>query len=603
MINNYSLDLLQKSAVESEIDNLLIVAAPGSGKTTVITNRIKYLISNKKVNPSNIVVITFSKMAALDMEKRYKAISSDINVPFFGTIHALFYSILKNQINNVKIIEKHISLKIIRDLILNYTEDVKENKIEQIINAICVYKANDNLINNNFEMDKKIFYRCLKIYEEYKKDNKLMDFYDLQISCRKALEEEALLNYYKNKFKYILIDEFQDCDEIQINILKTLVKGNSIFAVGDEDQCIYGFRGACPKYMVTFKEHFYNSSILYLSTNYRCDKSIVDFSRRLISYNRLRNNKAINPYKKNLNNINIIWSLNEKKQAENIIKDILKNTNINTAILYRTNKESVSLVDVLVCKDIDFTIMGERYNFYSHFICKDIIAYLTLTIDLTCREAFLRIINKPFRYISKIDLKKLEKYPYKDECFNILINVKKHSLIILKVINLLKKKILHLRKIPISEVIEYILYKLEYHHYLKELCNKNHNNLEQYIEIINKLKEEMELFNSIDDFLKHLKKQEKALLNKTKEGNPLILSTIHSVKGMEFERVYIINCNEGYIPHKNSITLNIEEERRLFYVASTRAISYLNLCICEKEGNSELPPSRFLYEGGLLNKE
>lgn len=605
-----NLDKFQVEAVTSSKKNLLVVAAPGSGKTTVIINRVVHLINEKNVNPDNIIVITFTKAAALNMKNRFLGLASGSKAPFFGTLHALFYKILRRAYGEINIIEAYNSFKVINNTLVQYLDEVSEDKVKEILNNISIFKSSFIKIEDFVpSVDKDIFKKCYKNYEEYKSSKGLLDFDDLQIKCKLLFEKEPmLLQRYRKLFKYILVDEFQDCDGLQIGLLKTLAEDNSLFAVGDEDQCIYSFRGSKPECMVNFSQHFKKGHKIYLSYNYRSAHNIVELSKKIIINNKIRNSKNIIPFRKD--NKTIVWknTYNEGQQTEKII-DIISKQNSeefsykDNAILYRTNMESRSLIDGFIRKKIPFVILDKEYNFYEHFICKDLISYLKLSIDPFDRESFIRIINKPFRYISRSNLDIIKEYKYKEDCFYIFKNYCEAADFQMKVMDKLKSTIQSLNKMSLRSAIDYIIMDLAYIDYLREYCNKFKLSIEELEEIMEEFKSSAEGYNSIISFLAHIEvfKEEVSKNKPTSNEEGVIISTIHGVKGMEFKNVYVINCNEDNIPHINSME-NIEEERRLFYVAVTRAIDNLYLFSTRNIRGKMKEKSRFIEECGIENE-
>lgn len=612
------LDKYQKDAVYSEENNILVVAAPGSGKTTVILNRVLYLVCNKKVNPNNIIVITFTKAAANSMKERYLALLKSMNEnnkkpPFFGTLHALFYKILKNYYRKINIIEERVSYRIIENTLKNYLDWVSEEKVKEVVNLISKFKTSGECLEEyNFNIDKKIFMNCYDVYEGYKKERQLMDFDDLEIKCKELLiTNTRILEGYRRLFKHLLVDEFQDCDSIQMDILKLLSRGNHIFAVGDEDQCIYGFRGAKPEYMVNFSKHFFKGNKKYLRTNYRSPLNVVDISNRVIANNKMRNNKEVTGTKSKENNINLINTFDENTQAVEINNIIQKLVNINKyeyediAILYRTNMESRSLIDEFIRKGVPFKLLDKSYNFFEHFICKDIISYLKLSIDNKDKESFLRIINKPFRYISKVNINKLNDHKEKVDLFEYLKFMDEIPIFQMKVIDTLKKDVNYLNCVSLESAINHIMLIIGYNEYLKEYSKKFKIPIEELEEIVEEFKLSCKEYKNINEFLCHVESvKENIKISKEKEKKGVILSTIHGVKGMEFKNIFLINCNEGVMPHENSMEndFNLEEERRLFYVAITRTIDNIWLCITETIKGTRKGVSRFIEECGLHNK-
>lgn len=326
------LDMSQKEAILTSNKKVLVVAAPGSGKTTVIINRVAHLIYDKKVNPHNIIVITFTKAAAQNMKDRYKA-QFGANTPFFGTFHALCYKILTRIIGEIKIIESSISYRIVKSVLEKYIDDIGEEKIKEALNNISLFKCSFKSIDE-FEssIDKEIFKECYEEYERYKAKESLIDFDDMQLMVKDFMDKTpGMAEKYKRLFKYILVDEFQDCDDIQIYLLKLFSdrNENSLFVVGDEDQCIYSFRGSKPQYMVNFSKEFLGGVKYYLDCNYRSKKNIVEISKSLIKNNKLRNHKNINYFKKEDGIIRYMTPVNENLEGEYIIDNIVGEHNKN----------------------------------------------------------------------------------------------------------------------------------------------------------------------------------------------------------------------------------------------------------------------------------
>lgn len=603
------LDEYQKNAVISEDKNLLVVAAPGSGKTTVIINRIAHLVSHKRVNPDNIIVITFTKSAALSMKKRYENISEGGKMPFFGTFHALFYKILRRFSGEISILDSADAHKIIKRVLLNYLDEINEDKIKEVLNSISLLKCSSIDLEEFMPgIDKNIFNECLQAYEGHKREKGLLDFDDLQIGCRRLFtERKDVLQGYRRLFKYILVDEFQDCDGLQIELLQMLNEDNSLFAVGDEDQCIYGFRGSKPESMVHFGELFKDGKKIFLHYNYRSPENLVNTSINLINYNHMRNAKDIKAARDVCKRIELNHTINESMQAEEIVRLI---TELKTAgqgnyrsnaILYRTNVESRSIIDAFIRKKIPFKLLDREYNFFEHFICRDLLAYLTLSIDGRDRLSFSQIINKPFRYISKLNIERVMMHKYEENCFDILCSLEDLPVFQLKVIRNLKKDIQYLSKMSLRSAVDFLIMDIGYIDYLREYSVKFKQDINELEEVLEEFKEACSDFLSIPALLMHVKEVSEEI-KKSKSNNTedcVTLSTIHGVKGMEFQNVFIINCVEDLLPHANSVQNNIEEERRLFYVGVTRTVENLFLYVPKNIRGKVKTVSRFIKECGL----
>nr|WP_099328947.1 ATP-dependent helicase [Clostridium paraputrificum] len=609
---NMHLDKNQLKAVKANERNVLVVAAPGSGKTTVIINRIKYLVDEVGVYPSNIIVITFTKAAALNMKNRYINTFHKESSPFFGTFHGLFYKILLREGANINIIEGYITNKIIEGVLRKYSDEVNEDRVKEAVNNISLFKTSGENINDfKPSIAKDIFMECYDAYDKYKKENNLWDFDDLTIKVLELFKNNKRIREgYKRVFKYILVDEFQDCDDLQIEFLKLMTEWeeNSLFAVGDEDQCIYSFRGSKPEYMVSFDKTFKSAKKYYLHINYRSNKNIIESSKKVISFNKERNKKDIQWYKDKDGIILCKGVYDERIQGDEISGKIRAFYNKSSyrykenIVLYRTNMEAMSVIDSFIRNKIPFTLLDKEYNFFNHFICKDLLSYLSLAMNPYDREAFINIINKPFRYVSKTSIAYIREYKYEKDTFDILIEKDDTPPFQRKKLDELKRDFNYIKKSSLSSGIQYIVTDMGYIDYLKTYTERFGGNIEDLEEIVEEFKMSASSFKTIFEFFEHVdevgKKIEESKRNKTDDR--VLLSTIHGVKGMEFKNVFLINCNEDTMPHSSSKEENIEEERRLFYVGITRAIDNLFLFVPKMRKGKFRDASRFIEEGGFM---
>lgn len=597
------LDKYQKEAVYIKEKNVLVVAAPGSGKTTVIINRVNYLVNELKVRLGNIIIITFTRAAADNMRNRYKNVFNKEIAPFFGTFHGLFYKILLREGFNISIISGGVSHRIIKSVLSRYSDEVSEDKIKEALNNISFFKTSLKAIEEfKPTMAKDIFIECLQKYEEYKSKNGLWDFDDLSVKVISLLRDNPnILLKYRELFKYILVDEFQDCDELQIQFLKMINQENSLFAVGDEDQCIYSFRGSKPEYMVRFDEIFPKAKKIYLSINYRSNENIVEVSKEVIKNNKSRNDKVINSYKDSIGVIKFTRPYDEKIQGDEIAGIIEKSIDdlSDNAVLYRTNMEARSMIDTFTRRRIPFVLLDKGYNFFEHFICKDILSYLKLSINIKDKESFLAIINKPFRYVSKSNLEYIRNSLEDKSPFDILIDKKDTPPYQAKKLDELRREILYLNKLSLSGAIQYIVSGLNYIDYLKEYGERYNQSIEELEDIIEEFKSAADGLKTIIELLGHVERVKEKIEESKEVQEGVILSTIHGVKGMEFKNVFIINATEETIPHKSSMDENIEEERRLFYVGITRAIDNLYIFSPKTQRGRFKDASRFTQEGGF----
>ncbi|MGL5151500.1 MAG: ATP-dependent helicase [Clostridium sp.] len=603
-----NLDRYQLDAVRGKEKNILVVAAPGSGKTTVIVNRVRYMMSELNIPNRNIIIITFTKAAASNMKERF----GQHNAPFFGTFHSLFYKILLRENRNVKIVESYMINRIVESIIKKYSDNISEDKVKEVINNISRFKTSISTLEE-FEptIVKDVFIEALKEYQQYLEKDGSMDFDDLALEVLKLFQDKEKLNEYRHIFKYMLVDEFQDCDELQIQFLRMINNNgeNSLFAVGDEDQCIYSFRGSKPEYMVSFSNIFNKGKKYYLSMNYRSLKNIVKASINVIKNNTNRNDKEIFHSRQGDGEVILQETYDEKTQGEFIVKkirELLLNGEQykDNIILYRTNMESTSIIDILIKENIPFNMLDGEYNFFQHFICKDILSYLKYSLDLYNKELFSLIINKPFRYVAKSSIAYVKKYSEYKNPFDILIQKNDTPPFQRKKLEDVKRDIAMLAKLSLGSAIQYIISDMGYIDYLKEYSEKIGSNLDDLEGILEEFKVSASSFRTINEFLTHIKEvEEKVKENKNnKDKNRVNLATIHRVKGMEFKNVFIINCNEDTIPHK-SADENIEEERRIFYVGITRAEDKVFIISPKTQKGSFVEKSRFIKEGEIEEKK
>lgn len=628
----------QLKAVLSRDRKVLVAACPGAGKTQVIINRIIYLAtfgetyksgkhpqglcSNvidelrallQQENPlrkcrlpasltfeaadlDNIVVITFTRMAAKGMRERYENISGLKETPFFGTFHSFFLKILRQNLSSIKIISERDKYGIIEEAAGDFTDAANENRIRGILNDISSYKTALKLkAELSVKTQKEVFHSCFEKYEGYKKRNLLLDFDDLMIEALNILETKPkILEELRSKVKYMLVDEFQDCDSLQIHIIKTITEKNSVFAVGDEDQCIYGFRGSRPDCMVDFPNHFQGGVKLFLNRNYRSMSNIITISKSLISNNNSRNKKDMIPVKHSEGIIETILCESEEHQAEKAAELVLqlkdKYPLEEMAILYRTNRESALLAGSLSKFRIGYRIMEREPNIFHSPFSGDILAYLKLSLNIFDKESFVRIINKPYRYIGSTKIEKLKSFSCCRNPFSYICELPDTTIKQAAVIRQMEKSILKLKKMTPEKALDYLLNKLNYMAYIEKQGISSH--------ILEELRSTMYGFSSIADFLKFSAEYADVSGKSMERGQEVTLSTIHGVKGLEFRNVIIVNCAEDSMPHINSKG-NMEEERRLFYVAITRAAENLwLLCPCSCKG-IQVEPSPYIHECGL----
>lgn len=606
----------QKEAVLYINGPMLVLAGAGSGKTKVLTNRIANLIDNG-ISPANILAITFTNKAAKEMKDRvFNLIGNDAYMIQISTFHSLGLKILKENYEklgydkNFVVIDSDDALtvikKIMKDMNLSpqyYNAKNIRNKISSAKNELMDLQSFANL-----EYDKNV----VKVYEKYLEKLKLnnsVDFDDLLIlPIRLFREYPSVLESYQERYKYILIDEYQDTNECQYIFSKMLAKKyKNIFVVGDNDQAIYAFRGANYKNILNFEKDYPDCKTILLEENYRSTKTILNAANSVIKNNKLRKDKNLWSNNEEGELIKYIRTDGEKEEADYVAKEIKKLISegvnpVDIAVLYRTNAQSRVMEEACLKNNIPYKIIGSFY-FYNRKEIKDLICYLRLINNYKDDVSLLRVINVPKRKIGEKTIDNISNVALENNsCLFDAINSGK-ELEFKNLILDLKEKC---ENLSLTEMVELVLDKSGMK---QELENEKSldseirlENLEEFKSITKNYEEEYGVI-SLDDFLNEI-----SLVSDMSEhqdgNNKVSLMTVHSVKGLEFDDVFVIGMEEGIFPHYNAINEGtnsaIEEERRLCYVAITRAKKKLWLLNAKKRmlfGNTQVnPPSRFMDE-------
>ena len=590
----------QLSAVKHFNGPMLVVAGPGSGKTRVLVERTRYLIEEYKVNPGNILVITFSKKAAIEMQQRFfHSCNSNYSVSF-GTFHSIFFQIInkhtKTKDSLLSIKEKEELLKFAS---YKYKPDMTENN-EWISGTLELISAYKNIGNDIFykppgcfmdECERDIFHNVYKTYIELCEDENKIDFDDMILKCFNLLQNnEAILDYYQNKYNYVLIDEFQDINQSQYNIVKLLVnKSNNIFCVGDDDQSIYGFRGAYPNIMQTFLNDFSDADVVNLSINYRSKSNIISLANQIISDNKTRINKTGEPYFEGglIEYIPLSTRVEEENEIIKILKNIDSEHLHSTAIIVRTNNEVMAYSGLLKKQGIDiFEYVYEENRILSSFIFGDVLSFLKFVYESKSRENFIGFMNKPNKKIRRMCL--INSEVKADDIIKFYENDKPVQNEIIQFFNKLKIAS-KMKKADLA--ISFFRKSIGYDKYLNTVSSslENYKDNTEILDNIVYLFKDYDFKVSLDEFSELIKKSFKSNNIVIKDG--VRVMTMHGSKGLEFTNVLLPDVNEGIIPPKNISDESIEEERRLFYVAVTRAKDNLYI-FTTKERNRDI--SRFI---------
>lgn len=594
----------QKLAITHESGPVLCLAGPGSGKTFVLTHHIRYLILEKQIDPYQILVITFSKAAATEMQQRFTALMEDNYYPVrFGTFHAIFFQILSrfcgySQKDILTIPQKKKYLKTAL-LQMNYQGKEDIDSVETILQQIAYVKnsADPDAIRKTGQ-DIPQFEEIYRHYERIIRQEHALDFEDMMLLCRRLfLTRPAVLEEYRKEIRYVLIDEYQDINPIQYEIIKLLVEPHqNLFAVGDDDQSIYGFRGSNPEIMLQFKRDFPGAAIIPFRMNYRSTNKIVEKASQLIRGNKNRYEKNISAAKEG-DGVFFCPYASKEEEYEDLLKQLRQaqtdGTISNCACLFRTNMDASYLAEYLLKEKIPYSMKEKPYNPYDHFICKDFLHYLHLKEgDRNIRD-FVPVMNRPLRYLSRealfgdmVDFGQLLSF-YRDKPY-----MKKN-------IQKLEYDLERMKKMDVFAAVNYIRKGIGYDEYLRKTAAERNEPAENYLKIADELQKRFALYSTVKDLEYHIENYRDIGKNQSRQDNPdgVKIMTYHASKGLEFETVYLPDCNEGTIPHKKSSTTGqIEEERRLFYVAMTRAKDNLRILYVEVNKNEKHLVSRFVKD-------
>ena len=607
----------QDEAIKHGNGPCMVLAPPGSGKTLIVTERTRYLIEESGVRPDQILVITFTRYAAREMKERFERLTAGKNYPVtFGTFHSIFYGILKcaygigaNNLMSEK--ESSVLLQEVLDQTnIESTPEVEDEEelvrellreVGMVKNGLCHLK---DFHSKYLTQDE--FAEVFRSYEHQKKELKKFDFDDMLVQCYALFRKKPeILQGWQKRFQYILIDEFQDINRVQYEVIRMLAAPRyNLFVVGDDDQSIYGFRGAKPELMLYMKQEFPSLRTISLTVNYRSTEFITGAAARVILHNDTRFYKRVQSFRGRGQNVHVQEVLDEQEEAQYVTEEIQKKLDQGIkpgeiAVLFRAAVQARMISEILSEHRIPFEMRDYVTNFYRHFIVKDMMAYLQLAAGKRDRSLFLTICNRPLRYLARnsmenrqVNFEDLRKF-YCDKDW------------MLDIIDQFDVDVRMMKNMAPYVAIQYIRKKIGYDDFLKEYAEKHQISWKQLMDVMAELEERSKNFKSYDEWEIHIAKytqeleeqQAKARKIKGERENKVQLMTIHSAKGLEFEDVFVIHANEGEIPHQKAEKKDeIEEERRLFYVALTRAKN--NLCISyitQKNGNS-IKPSRFVEE-------
>ncbi len=574
----------QKKAIEHHTGPMLVLAGPGSGKTTVITHRVKFLIEQCRVKPENILVITYTRAAADEMKNRFEELISYRQGVCFGTFHSVFFGILRNayHYNTSNIISEKEKYECIKSIIQNNhfcydsQDDFLKNVLSEVSCVKCEYGNRKRYHSKN--MKDEDFAVIYHEYDKYLRNHNKLDFDDMLVFTYELFDERPdILKLWQDKFQYILIDEFQDINRIQYKIMKQLAGSRkNIFIVGDDDQSVYSFRGASPDIMKEFTRDYSEMEMVCLNTNYRCSHDIVTCANRIIRNNKNRfHKKIVSAFEGRNERIHVIPVDSQRQEHEDLTARIIDMGKkgipfSQIAVLFRTNTEARALASKFAELGIPFKIKEAVPNVFTHFIALNIFDYIHIALGDRKRGRILSVINRPNRYISRdafmkaeVDFDELREY-YKDKQ-RIQNNI-----------NVFENDIKRIANLKPYTAVHYIRHACGYDDYIKEYADYRGVDVSDYMDILEEITDSAREFQSYDEWFEYIKGYGELLKEQIKQRgmikDAVTLSTMHGAKGLEFSQVFVLNAVEGVTPHKKSLKENdIEEERRMFYVAVTRA--------------------------------
>ena len=599
----------QKKAVSHVKGPLLCLAGPGSGKTTVITARTRFLIEEKKISSMSILVITFTKAAALEMKERFQVLMGGRSCPVtFGTFHSVFFWILRQAygLSAANIIREEQKYQFLRELLSQHHLEIEDENefLAGIIGEISLVK-NDRISLENYyskNCSEELFRKFFNGYQEKLQKERLLDFDDMLVMCYELLSQRPdILAGWQKRFRYILIDEFQDINQIQYDTIRLLAAPeNNLFIVGDDDQSIYRFRGARPEIMLNFKKDYPEAETVTLVENYRSVENIIRAAGKVIKNNHARYPKDIHGVREKGEPIEIHGFVNQGQENGFVLEKVREYQKKGVAlrdmaVLFRTNTAARPLVEKFMEYNIPFQMRDSLPNIYEHWIAQDLITYIHMAQGSRKRQDFLKIANRPKRYLSRDVLQDSEisflslRRAYEDKDW------------MLDRLDKLESDLTVISRLKPYAAVNYIRNGVGYEEYLSEYAEYRHIRVEELLEVLNELQEAAKGFDSFEDWFQHMEEYKETLKTQNREKNreedAVTLTTLHSSKGLEFPVVFIVDINEGTIPHrKATLEADLEEERRMFYVGMTRAKDRLHLYYAKERYGKKQDVSRFLDE-------
>lgn len=602
-----ALSKAQKEAVMHREGPAIVLAGPGSGKTTVITERTKYLTQQCGIQPIHILVVTFTKAAAMEMQKRFLALTGSRQTQVrFGTFHSLFFEILKHAYHYTaaNIASEEEKYRILREIIAPMDIEIEDEAefLHDAAREISRVKNERIPLEHYYaaSVPEELFRKIYRSYCRGMERAGKLDYDDLMVYTWELFSARPdILEGWRRRFRYILVDEFQDINRLQYDIIKLLAAPrNNLFVVGDDDQSIYRFRGAKPEIMLNFPKDYPQARQLLLDRNFRCPGNVCDLAARVIGRNTVRYEKKIEKVKEDGAPVEKLIFQNPEMESLGIIQRIQKALTQgyryeDIAVLYRNNTDAGVLSQKLLEYNVPFRMRDTLPNLFEHWITRHVIAYLQLAMGDRSRANVLKIINKPKRYIERscldtqqVDFERLRMY-YEDKYW------------VIQRIDKLQQDLAAIAGMKPYAAVQYIRHGIGYEKYLEEYAEYRKIKPEDLYEVLDRLAESAKGYETHGEWFAYMEEYTEMLKEQAKNGgqksDSVTLTTLHSAKGLEFPVVFLIDVNEGIIPYKKALLVSdIEEERRMFYVGITRASERLTICVLKEKYGKSLKPSPFL---------
>ncbi len=601
----------QKEAITHISGPMIVIAGPGSGKTMVITHRTRYLVGEAGVAPRNILVITFTKAAAHEMKERFQKLAGSGNLPVtFCTFHSLFFQILKQHYHYTAqdILLEPQKRMMLRDILERMELDIDDEGdfITSLAAEISMVKSEEISLEHYYSTScsTEVFRKIYQAYLRKQENNHRIDFDDMMTYTKELFQMRPdILHMWQERFPFLLIDEFQDINKIQYEIIRMMAEPNrNLFIVGDDDQSIYGFRGARPGIMLEFEKQYPEAKRVILDYNYRSTPNIVEAAQRVIRNNRERFSKHGKAFREPGADVAVERFDTQAQQNVRILALIeeyrKKGYQWNEiAIICRTNMQPGMLVEKLMEYNIPFVMKDGIPNLYDHWIARNIIDYLKLAHGNRERALFLRIMNRPKRYISRewltgshVNLEELKQNtadkPWVSER-----------------IQKLQLDLGRIRNVPPYGAVSYIRHVVGYEDYLEEYAQFRNMKKEDLLDVLDQVQETTRPFTRQEDWFAHIEQYTAELEDQARqrarlqETDGITVTTMHSSKGLEYPIVFLVDACDGITPYKKAVKdSELEEERRMFYVAMTRAKDYLHICYPREIFQKTYAISRFVQE-------